>query len=381
LKRVQESDRVDFAVKTEVISVPTLHQQVEMPVTSDILGQPLTEEKAGEVEDTGGFFSHVIEFAQEQEVEAPPQTPVPSTTAASTIDMQTQWSQETSSLEQELETLMQEEATAQAQVTALEMQIEALKQRQESTKEKNVEMTKELEKQHRTAVLISSAATDVVSLKQEIQENQQKMEEMKREWEAYKAPLVDEVRGKRERIEQLKENYTDKIEEIKQMKEDLQDMANEAQMKDEMIDLLTEEEAKSSTNLNRNAFIQRITEVIEKLKRQKHEIGKILKDVQDMQSSIAFNRDTLKRVDSATEDMVFQEAKKDASSKVMYKMLTDLRVVYEELIRAVEEQNAVKNSIRDVEIRLDSVKTRNVNHDIARLREDLDKVREESKRR
>jgi hypothetical protein len=203
---------------------------------------------------------------------------------------------------------------------------------------------------------------------------------MKRNWEEYKAPLVEEVRTKRERIEKLKENYTDKIEEIKQMKEELQEMASEAQMKDEMMALLSEEEANSTTKLNRNLFILRTTEVIEKLKWQKREIAKIVKDVQDLQSSISFNRDTLRRVDSATEDLVFQEAKKDAGAKAMYKMLMDLRTIYDELIHSVEEQNSVKSTLRDVEMRMDSVKARSSTHDLQRLREDLRQIREEARK-
>ena len=368
----------DFSVRVEVVTLPPLAQQATMPTTSDVLGQPLHEEAAGEVDDTGGFFSHELEFAQELEVSAPAPT-VPSTVKSA--DIQTQWAEETTSLEQQLDQLMQEEASAQAQLTAMELRIEELKKTEESAKAENTSMAKELEKKHTTAVLITNAATNVSKLKQEIVESQKKLDEMKRKWEEYKAPLVEEVRTKRERIEKLKENYTDKIEEIKQMKEELQDMANEAQMKDEMLALLSEEEAKSSTKLNRNLFILRITEVIDKLKRQKHEIAKIVKDVQDMQSSITFNRESLRRVDGATEDLVFQEAKKDAGAKVMYKMLMDLRTIYDELIRAVEDQNSVKNTIRDVEIRMDSVKARSSNHDIQRLREDLNKIREENRAR
>jgi hypothetical protein len=295
--------------------------------------------------------------------------------------MSSRWAEETQSLEQRLEQLVQEEANAHAAVTALASSIETMRKRQEETKVENADLAKELEKKHTAAVLLTSAAaTNVTKLRQEIEESQRKLDEMKRNWEEYKAPLVEEVRTKRERIEKLKENYTDKIEEIKQMKEELQEMASEAQMKDEMMALLSEEEANSTTKLNRNLFILRTTEVIEKLKWQKREIAKIVKDVQDLQSSISFNRDTLRRVDSATEDLVFQEAKKDAGAKAMYKMLMDLRTIYDELIHSVEEQNSVKSTLRDVEMRMDSVKARSSTHDLQRLREDLRQIREEARK-
>ena len=365
-----------LTVRSEPV-LPPLQLESSMPTSSDILGQTLHEEAAGDVEDTGGFFSHELEFAQEVEVAAP----AAPTAKPAVQDLSSRWVEETQGLEQRLEALMQEEANSQAAATALASTIDTMRRRQEEAKSENADLAKELEKKHTAAVLLTSAAaTNLTKLRQEIEESQRKLDEMKRNWEEYRAPLVEEVRTKRERIEKLKENYTDKIEEIKQMKEELQEMASEAQMKDEMMALLSEEEAKSSTKLNRNLFILRTTEVIDKLKRQKREIAKIVKDVQDLQSSISFNRDTLRRVDSATEDLVFQEAKKDAGAKAMYKMLMDLRTIYDELIRLVEEQNSVKSTLRDVEMRMDSVKARSSAHDLQRLREDLRQIKEEARK-
>ena len=381
LRKLHEAAEA-FTVRSTDPILPPLPLETAIPLSSDILGQPLHEEGAGEVEDTGGFFSHELEFAQEIDVSSPAPTQLPDKSADKGQDVAARWAEETQSLEQRLDELVQQEANAQAAITALESSLETMRKRQEQTKLENAELTKELEKKHTAAVLLTSAAaTNVPKLRQEIEESQRKLEDMKRDWEDYKAPLVEEVKSKRERIEKLKENYTDKIEEIKQMKEELQEMANEAQMKDELMELLSEEEAKSTTKLNRNLFILRTTEVIEKLKWQKREIAKIVKDVQDLQSSITFNRDTLRRVDSATEDQVFQEAKKDAGAKAMYKMLMDLRTIYDELIRLVEEQNAVKSTLRDVEIRMDSVKARSSTHDLQRLREDLRQLKEEARRR
>jgi hypothetical protein len=155
----------NFTVHSEP-SLPSFQLESSMPTSSDILGQTLHEEAAGDVEDTGGFFSHELEFAQEVEVAAP-SAPAKS----STEDMSSRWAEETQSLEQRLEQLVQEEANAHAAVTALASSIETMRKRQEETKVENADLAKELEKKHTAAVLLTSAAaTNVTKLRQEIEE-------------------------------------------------------------------------------------------------------------------------------------------------------------------------------------------------------------------
>ena len=97
-----------------------------------------------------------------------------------------------------------------------------------------------------------------------------------------------------------------------------------------------------------------------------------------MKKSVELSRESLKRVDSGTEDLVFQDAKKNSSSKVIYKLLVDLRENYDNLIRTVEEQYKLQTKIADFEIRIEAVLARNSKHDIEKLKTDLEKIKSES---
>ena len=132
---------------------------------------------------------------------------------------------------------------------------------------------------------------------------------------------------------------------------------------------------KSSTFFGGNNFLGLN---LYKIKTQKKTIARIIKDINSMKSSVELSRESLKRIDSGTEDLVFQDAKKNSSSKVIYKLLVDLRENYDNLIRIVEEQYKLQTKISDFEIRIEAVMARNSKHDIEQLRSDLEKVKSES---
>jgi len=188
---------------------------------------------------------------------------------------------------------------------------------------------------------------------------------------------LEEIKEKEIQTEKLKESYSDKIEEIKQMKEEMREMAEEAEDKEELLEILKQEEAKGTSSINRNTYVKRITEIVEKLKRQKKDMTKIVKDITQMQKSVELTREALKRTDAATEDLVFQEAKKNSAAKVIYKLLVDLRESYAALIRNVEDQFRLQSKMSDLEIRIESAISRNAKHDINQLRQDLEKIKAE----
>jgi len=216
-------------------------------------------------------------------------------------------------------------------------------------------------------------------LDEEIKDLETKFVHMQEEWENYKQPIMQEIQEKENQKEKLKENYSDKIEEIKQMKEEMKEMAEEAEDKEGLLEILKQEEAKETSSINRNQFVKRITEIVEKLKRQKKDLVKIVKDITTMQKSVELTREALKRTDLATEDLVFQDAKKNSSSKRIYQLLVDLRKSYAMLIENVENQFRMQSKLSDLEIRIESAISRNAKHDINQLRQDLEKIRAEQR--
>jgi hypothetical protein len=125
-----------------------------------------------------------------------------------------------------------------------------------------------------------------------------------------------------------KAKYAEIVARMKQMKEETQNIANELQYKEDLYDYLQEEDTKGVTWISRGVYIKRISDVIDKLKRQKNEITKILRDVRDIESSITLTREQFERIDNQAEELVFNEAKKDNWSKSCYEQLNKIREAY-----------------------------------------------------
>jgi predicted RNase H-like nuclease (RuvC/YqgF family) len=294
---------------------------------------------------------------------------------------QEQFQEEVAKLEAQLEEVFLEVDTSETNALTLKSKIEEYSRKLEEITRQNEELKKEAEQKHRLALLLSDQALSLSKLEKELEDNESKLASMKTEWENYKAPLLEEIQQKEKFLEKQKKKYKDELEEIKLMREEMKEMVQEAELKDEMYDLLLDEESRTASNINRNVYIKTITDVINKLKQQKRGISKILKDVTEVQKSISMFRDTLQRVDAETENMMFESAskakKKDVLPRAIYKLLVDLREQYTLLVRTVEDQLKIKNSIQDLEIRVESVRSRTANKDIEKLKEDLEKIRQE----
>ena len=294
---------------------------------------------------------------------------------------QEQFQEEVAKLEAQLEEVNLEVDTSETNALTLKSKIEEYSRKLEEITRHNEELKKEAEQKHRLALLLSDQALSLSKLEKELEDNESKLASMKTEWENYKAPLLEEIQQKEKFLEKQKKKYKDELEEIKLMREEMKEMVQEAELKDEMYDLLLDEESRTASNINRNVYIKTITDVINKLKQQKRGISKILKDVAEVQKSISMFRDTLQRVDAETENMMFESAskakKKDVLPRAIYKLLVDLREQYTLLVRTVEDQLKIKNSIQDLEIRIESVRSRTANKDVEKLKEDLEKIRQE----
>ena len=278
-------------------------------------------------------------------------------------------------LELQLQDLYEKVQETEAMITTARAELSKFSQAMKIFAAENETLKKDLEQKHKLASALSDGSS--IAIEEEIKELEKRLTMMQKEWTEYKQPIIEEAKEKEKKIEKMKESYTDKIEEIKQMKSEMVEIAEEAGIKEEIFEMLKLEDAKGSSSMNRNAFIKKITEIISKLKSQKKNISKVIKDINSMKKSVELSRESLKRVDSGTEDLVFQDAKKNNSSKVIYKLLVDLRENYDNLIRTVEEQYKLQTKISDFEIRIESVLARNSKHDIERLRSDLEKIKSE----
>jgi hypothetical protein len=331
----------------------------------------------------GSVFSHETHFKQDAEVVAAKEDETPQETAAPTTipDVEQQpkpptRASEVEGLERQLEVVTVEAQEAESLMVQKQLHLHRTELTLEQIKEENERLRKEADYKHRAAVVLQDQ-NNLGRINEEVKEQQLKLEQAKKDWLEYKQPLEQEVKSQERSVEKLRKNYTEKLEQIKQMKTEMKEMVEEAQFKEELLELLQAEDAKVASPVSRPVYIRRITEVSDRMKMQKRELVQCMRDVTELQQSISVSRDTISRTDAATEDLVFQDAKKSSSSKNLYKLLVDLREQYAILVQSVEAQNKLKSLMRDIELRIGTLRSRNASHNLKQLREDMEKVKQE----
>ncbi len=102
------------------------------------------------------------------------------------------------------------------------------------------------------------------------------------------------------------------------------------------------------------------------------EIREIQRDTEGVVASI-------KRIDADVEDFIFNEAKKDKVAMSIYKEIIRLKENFDKLVVSVQEQNKVKNGIREVETKLEDFRIKYKNmEEINKLENDLNAIRAEN---
>lgn len=132
-------------------------------------------------------------------------------------------------------------------------------------------------------------------------------------------------------------------------------------------------------DLNRNQYLKRINEIIVNLKMQKTEIKGILDEIREIQGDTEKVVLGIKKIDNDVEDFIFNEAKKDKVATGIYKEIVSLKEKFDKLVVNIQEQNKLKNSIREIDTKLEDfrIKYKN-NEEINKLENDLNSIKQEN---
>jgi len=88
---------------------------------------------------------------------------------------------------------------------------------------------------------------------------------------------------------------------------------------------------------------------------------------------------SIKKLDIEVEDFIFQEAKKDKAASAIYKEVMKLKENFDKLITNIQEQNKLKNNIKEVETKLEDFRIKYKNmEEIKRLELDLNAIKSEN---
>ena len=277
----------------------------------------------------------------------------------------------------------------EAYVSRCEKALEEMIEYAELQKEESAKFP-ELEEEY----LIRKTATDMVvgpnaskeppekvkeELEKLIREDENRREDLQKEWDDARLPLENEIARKNAKAEAERTRAKKQIEDIQRWKEEAKEQVQLARQKAEERERLSRALERAPQGINRPSLVQKVTTIIKNIKKQDIEIAKIVRDARAAELQVAESAESLRRIYAVVEEAIFKAAKTDETMKMAYRYLHDMHKTFAKISRDVAEASESVRARGELEKQMDSLKELNmdstqVSKDVAMLRKSVKKL-------
>jgi len=333
----------------------------------------LTENDRGSQSRAWGQFGRKRDFTTKEDLN------ISEVVRLSEEELQKKREAEIEKLREELEALKasKEEFTTSIQtMTASIRQIEALIHEEEN---KTQSLEKEYLLKKKTFDLLPEADRNIQQLQEICAQSSSRLLELAQEWEKHRLQLIAQYRQLRNRLMNVQDESRAKLNEIKEIRSKIKEIAAEIHSKEERNRELLEAYGSIQNTVLRPHYTTRILDIVKSVKKQKVDIDKILIDTRNLQKEINSITDTLNRTFAVTDEMIFQDAKKDLTAKEAYKLLVSMNETFKKLIKEVEEVGSSRNAIMNLQAKLESAQERTNSLNLEQIGKDLKEIKSENK--
>ncbi|MCO5604446.1 hypothetical protein L7F22_058612 [Adiantum nelumboides] len=158
----------------------------------------------------------------------------------------------------------------------------------------------------------------------------------------------------------LSKNNELHLQDLKVVRQKIEEITAKLQQRDKQNELLEQKLAKSMKGPSRSSYVGRITELIKNSKKQDADILRILDETRDLQRDSNANQGRLKRTYALVDELVFRDAKKDATSRQAYRLLTSIHENFASCYDAVFSVDKLHREIAELQVSLEAMEKRPV---------------------
>ena len=246
----------------------------------------------------------------------------------------------------------------------------------------NTELIKEIEDQ-------MAAYEQMKKLqKNEIQENEvvaevekleKKYQDMVTNWTDYATQAKNQIQELKSSIDEKKKEYKYKYDQINKLKKEIEEIANKIAMKQELAQFLHDEYGKITVHINRNVFVNKISDLTKKINDQRRDVSQYIAELKATDKKIELMNTTIKSVDNDLEDIIFKDAKSNPKLKEVYTAFMNLRDGYNTCQKNIIEVSIQKNKNSELSNHGDDYKEKMQNYDIKQLTEQIELLKQVNK--
>lgn len=212
----------------------------------------------------------------------------------------------------------------------------------------------------------------------EVETLEKKFDIMISNWEEYTSQAKSKIDELKNNLETKKKEYNFKYEKVNLLKKEIEDISSRISVKEQLSSFLNEEYLKIPVDINRNKFINKITELTQNINKEKNNIIVYLTDIKNIENQINVVNESIKKVDNEFEDKLFQDAKKDATSKELYALFIKIRDGYNLIQKNIIDLNSSKTKMKELESKVDDYQMKLKSYDINQLSEQVEILRKEN---
>ena len=248
--------------------------------------------------------------------------------------------------------------------------------------EENNELLKEIEdemtafEQMKKLNKNEMSENDVVN---EVEKLEKKYQDMVREWNDYASQQKNEIQQMKTSIDEKKKEYKYKYDQINALKKEIEEIANKIAMKQELAQFLNDEYGKITININRNTFVDKISDLTKKIMNERKAISQYIDDLKKTDKTIETLNAVIKKVDNELEDLLYKDAKSNQKLKDVYSAFMKLREGYITCQKNIIEVSIQKYKLSDLNNQVDDYKGKIKNYDVKQLQEQIELLKQANK--
>jgi len=237
--------------------------------------------------------------------------------------------------------------------------------------EEKLETFEQIQKMNRAEIKEDEITKEVSNL-------EKKIDDMITNWEEYTGQAKCKIDELKNNIESKKKEYNFKYEKVNLLKKEIEEISGKIVVKEELANFLKEEYEKMPIDINRNKFINKISELTHNINNEKNNILVYMNDLKNIENQINMINDSIKKVDNEFEDKLFQDAKKDANSKEFYSLFIKIRDGYNLIQKNIIDMNIAKTKMKEFENKVDNYQLKLKSYDVNQLIEQVELLKKEN---
>ncbi len=216
-------------------------------------------------------------------------------------------------------------------------------------------------------------------LNSEVEKLEKKYQEMQTNWADYANQAKNQIQELKTSIDVKKKEYQYKYEQINKLKKEIEEIANKIAMKQELANFLKEEYGKITVHINRNIFVNKISDLTQKINDERKNISQYLNDLEITNKKIESMNATIKKVDNDIEDILFKDAKSNPKLKDVYTAFMKLREGYNTCQKNIIEVSIQKYKMNELTNQVGDYKEKIQNYDVKQLTEQIELLKQANK--